>query len=740
MKKFRWLGREWFGYLKLFLSLSLAIIALIGSLQYYFSNQIMKKMVYSSSSSMLLLFKENTEFMFDQTEKSLNGILSNSLFRQYMNYRKNQQYIVLLDIYEQLKSMAAANANFRSICIYYREAQYTLSSDYGPSALEKYYDREFLESLDHRDFERKLIVQREIRNEYTQASAPVITIVRTLPMYYSTQYPEAYVVINMDLTKMNVLLQQNEEGSNMFVLNENKDVVMGTVYKEAARPCYAALDADYEIRHEIIPIDGESVFVTYVKAEKSGWTYVYSQPTSIVMGDISTMKNTLLIVCALALLISLLLSFFFSHRTFAPIRSIFALFSKDDKARFEGNDWLIGQIDAMLSLNAQLEAERQKHILSDQDTMFMRLLKGSGEAFDAKAAVHTLGLDQNPEQQMTLLLANSNCSVEGESFAQFCSMLAEHGIKLLRLVSPSQSETILLLAFPKDASPDIMEMAECYRQISPKPASCSIGISENFCDPQALGTAYQQAYDALDMHILCEGGSVHSFKNLSTDKSLEYPLQIENRILKAVKNRDIASMKNAVIQFQEYCIKYHADANSVRSLYLQLFCSSQRLICTIDGGARSQSAKSYLDLIALESIFQMSGFMQELYTNTIQSMELRQGVCHSELIVSVCSYIDNNLSEDISLERLSAMAKVSSSYLRKAFRAEMQMTVKEYIDRRKIAMAKQLLTNRDIKVQEVASRLGFYYSQSFIAFFKAMVGMTPGEYQAQFVDPQNPDC
>ena len=717
----------------------MAIIALIGSLQYYFSNQIMKEMVRSSSSNMLLLFKENTESMFDQTEKSLNGILSNSLFRQYMSYRKKQQYIVLLDIYEQLEGMAAANANFRSICIYYREDLYTLSSDYGPSTLEKYYDRAFLKSLDHRDFERKLIVQREIRNEYTQTSTPVITIVRTLPMYYSTQYPEAYVVINMDLAKMNVLLQQNEEDSNMFVLNENKDVVMGTVYKEAARPCYAALDAGYESRHEIIPVDGESVFVTYVKAEKSGWTYVYAQPASIVMGDISTMRNTLLVVCVLALLISLLLSFFFSHRTFAPIRSIFALFSKDDKARFEGNDWLIGQIDAMLSLNAQLEAERQRHILSDQDTMFMRLLKSPGEAFDAKSAIHALGLDQNPEQQMALLLANCNCSAEGDSFTQFCSMLAERGIKLLRLVSPSQSETVLLFAFPKDASPDIAEAAERYRQISQKPFSCSVGISEEFCDPQALGTAYQQAYDALDMHILCEGGGVCSFKNLSAGKALEYPIQIENHILKAVKNRDIGSVKKAVMQFQEYCIKYHADANSVRSLYLQLFCSSQRLICTIDSVARSQSAKSYLDLIALDSIFQMSSFMQELYTNTIQSMEVGQGVCHSELIVSVCSYIDNNLSEDLSLERLSAMAKVSSSYLRKAFRSEMQITVKEYVDRRKIATAKQLLKSRDMKVQEVASRLGFYYSQSFIAFFKTMVGMTPGEYQAQFVDPQGPD-
>ena len=74
---------------------------------------------------------------------------------------------------------------------------------------------------------------------------------------------------------------------------------------------------------------------------------------------------------------------------------------------------------------------------------------------------------------------------------------------------------------------------------------------------------------------------------------------------------------------------------------------------------------------------------------------------------------------------------VSSSTLRVEFRGEMGISVKSYIDRRRVEEAKRLLTASATKIQDIALQLGFNFAQSFIAFFKANTGQTPGEYRAE---------
>ena len=59
------------------------------------------------------------------------------------------------------------------------------------------------------------------------------------------------------------------------------------------------------------------------------------------------------------------------------------------------------------------------------------------------------------------------------------------------------------------------------------------------------------------------------------------------------------------------------------------------------------------------------------------------------------------------------------------------VTPKEYVDGRRAVAAKQMLRDRELQIQEIANQLGFQYSQSFIAFFRAVEGITPGEYRAK---------
>ncbi|MDR0450868.1 MAG: helix-turn-helix transcriptional regulator, partial [Treponema sp.] len=71
------------------------------------------------------------------------------------------------------------------------------------------------------------------------------------------------------------------------------------------------------------------------------------------------------------------------------------------------------------------------------------------------------------------------------------------------------------------------------------------------------------------------------------------------------------------------------------------------------------------------------------------------------------------------------------SVLRRLFREELNLTLKSYVNSKRIEKAKDLLLNTNLKVQDIAAQLGYSHTQSFIAFFRQAVHCTPVEYRKQ---------
>ncbi|NIK77017.1 two-component system response regulator YesN [Paenibacillus castaneae] len=101
----------------------------------------------------------------------------------------------------------------------------------------------------------------------------------------------------------------------------------------------------------------------------------------------------------------------------------------------------------------------------------------------------------------------------------------------------------------------------------------------------------------------------------------------------------------------------------------------------------------------------------------------------SQVIDRICEYIDEHLSEDISLVRLAEIHYFNPSYLSRFFKQERGINLSEHIDTCRARKAKQLLRDGDLKVREVAVSVGYEAAHSFTRFFKKVTGMTPQEYR-----------
>lgn len=92
----------------------------------------------------------------------------------------------------------------------------------------------------------------------------------------------------------------------------------------------------------------------------------------------------------------------------------------------------------------------------------------------------------------------------------------------------------------------------------------------------------------------------------------------------------------------------------------------------------------------------------------------------------VLQHIDSHMSESLSVPELARVAGLSAPWFQARFRREMGMPPADYVMRRKIAKAQELLkTGRS--VTDVAFDLGFSSSQYFATAFRRYVGKAPRE-------------
>lgn len=99
----------------------------------------------------------------------------------------------------------------------------------------------------------------------------------------------------------------------------------------------------------------------------------------------------------------------------------------------------------------------------------------------------------------------------------------------------------------------------------------------------------------------------------------------------------------------------------------------------------------------------------------------------------VVHYIKQHLGEQLSVEKLSALACMSKATFFRVFKREFGLTPLEYVIRERLGEAKRLLRHPLATVADVCFRVGFSSPAYFQALFKKYEGVTPGHYKKQVV-------
>lgn len=120
-------------------------------------------------------------------------------------------------------------------------------------------------------------------------------------------------------------------------------------------------------------------------------------------------------------------------------------------------------------------------------------------------------------------------------------------------------------------------------------------------------------------------------------------------------------------------------------------------------------------------------FLPPLYIATRSSTD--HLACTDPVVGKALKYIRNRADQAMNVESVGRHVGVSRRQLERLFRSELNRTILSVIHETKTAMVRELLVSTNLRISEIADRVGFSNAKRLHAVFRQQTGFSPDSYR-----------
>lgn len=682
-----------------------------------------------------------------QVYANMDGYSSYNIFNEFSNYKANNLFIEDIFLYIPLYDEVIGSVGKQSLPSLYRSKF---------SGLDGHEEKLRQELKTDSDWNVKSLYY-----DSESTAKPITSYIYTYKI--DSSFNPSIVIIMNDFTLTKVISSSLEHyyGAVYLFDDKNSPVVCtskGSSYisqEDALRLIDTAPEASnvYEKK-----IEGRDYIVSFVKSPTTNWTCLVVLPSKQILNKVIAVKNLMLIVLALALLIGLILTYYFSYYNYSSITKIVELLKNLPGVNL-GNECYKNEYEFINNILADKIAKDKalQKKLDDNMPMFKtefltELLQGSysdmgsveeisdfvGIKFRDKAyVVMIFNIDDYDElkecssqtMQNLYKFSISNVVEElGRDIGHWYS-IDTFGNKLISIVGLNKKEDYGSLI---DLGNKTIEFFNEHFNFT-----ITVGIGRVYSSLLDIPKTYNEAQEAVEYKMLRGGNTVIPFEsiNLSDNGRLIYSFQDQFMIKNYLKTGNFSGICEVLNGIMETINKNPVSIKEARCLYFEIVNTAMKSL----GELSSEEYNLIIQNKELPNLMKCESLV-ELYKHTVSFYKI---ICNGVLIVkqnkarsyssSILNYVQEHFDDSsLSLGLLCEKFSITQPSLSRLFKNETGKNFVEYLHALRIEKAKKLLVTEDKSIFDIASECGYIDNHSFIRNFKKLAGITPSSYRKVF--------
>ncbi|WP_187355355.1 response regulator [Paenibacillus tengchongensis] len=268
----------------------------------------------------------------------------------------------------------------------------------------------------------------------------------------------------------------------------------------------------------------------------------------------------------------------------------------------------------------------------------------------------------------------------------------------------------------------------------------SIGIGRECGTPEELEASYKDALAALVHKFYTGHASILHIKDIQPETgTLESTFFYKFHA--GFMNELKAGHTDKVMELLEELFSRlegpRLQIDYVQSICAEMIFTSARTLYEIDEDIEQllESRKAIMDrLYSRSSIAGLKKYMQELFHQLSSYVAGKNSSKNNRAVHRIRTIVQENYARELSIARIAEEVYLTPNYISLIFKKETGETITDYITGIRIGKAKELLRTTDLKVKDIAERVGYENPHYFSTVFKKTSGQHPLQYRSDMQD------
>lgn len=264
----------------------------------------------------------------------------------------------------------------------------------------------------------------------------------------------------------------------------------------------------------------------------------------------------------------------------------------------------------------------------------------------------------------------------------------------------------------------------------------NMSISHGVSSILQIKDAYTAALEAMKFKVFMNSSGPIIYEHVK-DRSINFEfekVQLVEKLFEALANADEKKANEVIRTVKEEFYHKQISPDILKMLIINVVYKSIHLI--------EETDRDYSKLLSMCDIKRLS----QKYLTIEEMMKILKNYCMyivqyvSELrnnkskgiLYEIELYIKSHFCESLTIKEIAEHFYINSVYLGQIFAKTYGMGINEYLHKLRIEEAKHLLEQTDMKLNEIANKVGYLNYSRFVKKFEQYTRMKPFEYKMKF--------